>query len=469
MPGKLWTQEEREYLIDKMLAGLNEHRSEKSILEEAARTLKRSFVGTRFYWSNIKAEDTAVRESIKALPPPEKATARQEEIAEADIGRDFINIVVASRRITTVEAAIEYFKIDMADWEIERQKVKTSEGYRKDRSVHWEVEDGKTKKGIVKDSGKLLVVPLFHIQVTLKRKTQEIRARLAIEDMIADARKRVPKPVRRKFARLPSAAWYELDFPDVHFGKEAIAEESGADYNIHIARKAVLDSLGRLLDYARPHKIEQIILPMGNDFFNVDSKENETTHGTPQQEDTRWEITFREGRRLAEDMVANCLQVAPVKIIMVPGNHDEQRTFYLGEVLDARYTNDNYISVDNSMPKRKYIHFGKNLIGFTHGYWEKITKLPSIMPIEKPAEWAASINREFHLGDKHHKKDLLHKTEDIDGVTIRILRSLSGTDTWHFDKGFIGAPRSAEGFLWDKDDGVVAQFHSFLREKKGSR
>ena len=34
-----------------------------------------------------------------------------------------------------------------------------------------------------------------------------------------------------------------------------------------------------------------------------------------------------------------------------------------------------------------------------------------------------------------------------------------------FDKAYVGAPRSAEGFLWDKQDGIVAQFQSFLHKE----
>jgi hypothetical protein len=88
------------------------------------------------------------------------------------------------------------------------------------------------------------------------------------------------------------------------------------------------------------------------------------------------------------------------------------------------------------------------------------------MPVECPEFWAMSTHREWHLGDKHHKKDLLHRTEDVDGVTIRLLRSLSATDTWHFDKGYVGAPRAAEAFLWDKTDGLTAQFQAVLRSER---
>lgn len=469
MPGKFWTQEEVESLKQSMLSGLKAGQTEKSSLLSTARRLGRTMVATRFHWQRMKDEDDTLKAAFAAKPKgkQEKQEKKEEpETAEADYSRDYINIVCASRRITTVDMAIKHFKVNLNEWEIDRFKVKTSEGYRKDRQVEWEVREGKTVRGVVKDSGKMLIAPMYHIQVTLKRKVVEIRARLALDDMLADAAKQTPKPPKRKYAKLPKGLWYELDFPDIHFGKETWAEESGQNYDISIARRVVLATFDRLLGFAAPHGIERIILPLGNDFFNVDNKENTTTHGTPQQEDTRWQRTFREGRRLAEDMIARCIEIAPVEIIIVPGNHDEQRAFYLGEVLDAKYSKDKHVQVDNAAKKRKYLHFGRNLIGFTHGYWEKPAKLPSIMPLEEPEKWAASAHREFHLGDKHHKIDLQHRTEDMDGVTIRYMRSLSATDTWHFDKGFIGAPRSAEGFLWDKEDGIVAQFPAYLRHEK---
>ena len=330
--------------------------------------------------------------------------------------------------------------------------------------MRWQVEEGVVLHGDVTDTGKLLIAPMFHIQITLKRKVSEIRARQVIQDFIQDAKKHAPKYPKMVYKKR-SQLWYEVDMPDIHFGKETWAEESGHDYNLKIAREVVLQSLEKLLSYTASFGIEKIILPMGNDFFNSNNKENTTSHGTPQQEDTRWTRTFKEGRRLAVDMIDRCAAIAPVCVMMVAGNHDEERLFYLGEVLDAQYHNVKHVTVDNRAAKRKYLSFGQNLVCFTHGYYEKLSRLPALMPLEEPMLWAASKHREFHLGDKHHKVDLLHRTEDVDGVTIRILRSLSATDTWHFDKGYVGSPRSAESFLWDKHDGVIAQFQSFLHNK----
>lgn len=460
MTGKPWSAADLTTLQERMLRYLNEGATEIDACEKTAGEMGRTISAIRIRWDMLQRQDQTLKNKV-----PRKSPERDQETTEAEYGDDYINIVCASRRITTVQDALEHFKIDLSVWEVERYKVKTSEGYRKDRRVVWQVTDGQVVHGDVHDSGKLLIAPMFHVQVSLRRKKSEIRARQVIQDFIADAKKHAPR-YPKLITSKPTGLWFEIDMPDIHFGKETWAEESGEHYNLSIARDIVLSSLDRLLSYAASFKAEYIILPMGNDFFNSNNKENTTSHGTPQQEDTRWTRTFREGRRLAVEMIDRCAAVAPVSVIMIAGNHDEERLFYLGEVLDAQYSKAKHVTVDNRAKKRKYVQFGNNLIGFTHGYHEKLAKLPSLMPIEEPLWWACSRNREWHLGDKHHKVDLLHRTEDVDGVTIRVLRSLSATDTWHFDKGYVGTPRSAEGFLWDKSDGVIAQFQAFLKEKK---
>lgn len=389
--------------------------------------------------------------------------APQGENAQVEYGDEYINVISASRRIHSIEDVIREFKIDTTQWKVDKVRTRTSEGYRKDRTVEWEVSEGQVTRGKVKDSGKMLVVPLFHMEVRFIRKTDEIRARLAIEDLIADARRKIPpKPLRPKPPR--GGLCLEVDFPDLHFGKLTWEEESGENYDIKIASQLVRDAVASLLGYARHHKIERILLPLGNDFFNVDNKENTTTHGTPQQEDTRYQKTFRMGRQLAVEIIEGLAQLAPVDVVIIPGNHDETRMFYLGDLLDVKYSKDKNITVNNAAKKRKYYTFGKTLIGLTHGYHEKLDKLSFIMATEQPDLWAKTHHREWHLGDKHHKKDLLYGAEDLNGVTIRLLRSLSATDAWHFDKGFVGTPRGAEAFLWHPEDGLVAQYHTTVKK-----
>lgn len=378
-----------------------------------------------------------------------------EGAGEYEQGDDFINIVCASQRMMTEQEVIEQFRVDMDKWEVERFKVKTSEGYRKDRRVEWKVENGTVLHGDVNDTGKMLVVPLYHIEVRFKRKVEEIRARLAVEDMKRDAQAHafhygtVKHANKRKGGML-----LEIGMPDIHFGRLTWHEESGEDYDIKIAERVIHKVLDELLSYSGAFKVERILLPIGNDFYNVNSKSNTTAAGTPQQEDTRWQKTFRMGRRLAVSMVEACLEVAPTDVLIIKGNHDEERTFYMGDALECWFHACRHVTIDNTAKARKYYVYGCNLIGFTHGSEEKMDRLPMLMPVEVPELWAGSKHREIHCGDKHHKYDAKEQA----GVVVRILRSLAAADAWTYQKGFVGAMRAAEGFLWDKENGLRAQF-----------
>lgn len=376
--------------------------------------------------------------------------------SEYTASHDFINIVVSSERILTEEDIIGQFEVDTTKWEIYEFQVKTSEGYRKDKQIDWHVKDGKVTEGNSIDSGKMLVVPLFHIRAKFRRKTEEIRAGLAIQDMIDDLRKKAPSYPKIQYKRshiYDKGLLYEIDIPDIHFGRLTWEKESGEDYDIRIAHHAVHSVLDELLLWIKNQPVSGILLPIGNDFFNVNNKDNTTVHGTPQQEDTRWQKTFTSGRRLAQEMIEKCLEIAPVDVVVMPGNHDEEKTFYLGEVLDAAYSKHPNVKIDNSPKTRKYRLHGTNLIGFAHGYDEKLYRLPALMAIDEPELWGKSKYREFHTGDKHHKFDTSE-----DGITVRILRSLAARDAWTFRNGFVGSIRAAEAFLWHPEKGVIAQY-----------
>jgi len=378
---------------------------------------------------------------------------KQTDTSSFEQGDDFINIVCASPRMMTKEGVLAQFRVDENQWKVESFKVKTSEGYRKDRQVSWHVKGGNVISGDVEDTGKMLVVPLFHIEVRLKRKTEEIRARNVLEELVEDARKFAPKYPRVKYPKQKDGLLYEIAISDLHFGRLTWHSESGKDFDVRIAERDVHKVLDELLRYSTSHAISRILLPLGNDFFNVNSKTNTTVNGTLQQEDTRWQKTFKLGRELAVGMIDKCARIAPVDVLIVKGNHDEERTFYLGEALECWYNRNPNVSIDNGAKARKYYSFGSNLIGFTHGSSEKLERLPMLMTLEVPELWAASTHREFHTGHKHRK----YETSE-EGITIRILRALAEVDAWTYEKGFIGSQRAAEGFMWHPTKGLVAQF-----------
>lgn len=433
--GHFWTTEEDQALLD----------LRKRSSESGAKVCKE-------YSDQTGISFEAVRSRLKRLSPGKEEDSQ--EGASYEQGEDFINIICSSRRMLTKEDVIKQFKVDIKQWEIEKFKIHTSEGYRKDRKVDWHVKNGEVTSGDVEDSGKMLVVTMFHTEVRLIRKVDEIRARSVITDMKKDALNYAPVYAPIQYKKSKGDALYEIDMPDIHFGRLTWSEETGQDYDIQIAEKMVDKVLTDLLGYASLFPVHKILLPIGNDFYNVNSKDNTTINGTPQQEDTRWQKTYRRGRELAVHMIEMCSQLAPVDVLIIKGNHDEEKSFYMGDGLYAWFHNSHNVHIDNGAMSRKYYLYGHNLIGFTHGDEEKLDKLPSIMPTEVPDLWAKSTYREFHLGHKHKK----YEVNEENGVVVRLLRSLVPIDAWTYDKGFVGALRAAEGFVWDKNRGLIAQF-----------
>jgi hypothetical protein len=361
------------------------------------------------------------------------------------------------KRIRNERDLIEALNIDTDTWEIEKFTVGKSEGYRKDRKVSWETDRG-VSHGTVEDSGLLLIEPMFAVKVFLRRKTQEIRNRLVVDDIKKDLKKFAPKYSKIKYSKIKDALLYEIAAFDFHIGKLTWAEESGENSDLKTQVKRVTEVFDELLSHAKNYPIEKILIPFGGDFYNSDNKFDSTTALTPQSEDTRWQKTFRAGRILAVTLIDKCSQIAPVDVLVLSGNHDETRSFFLGDALESWYHGNKNVTIDNSARRRKYYKYGRDLLMFVHGSEEKMNKLPGIMAMEEPMLWADTKFREIHCGDKHHREDVLFKTHEAEGVVVRLLSSLSPTDAWHASKGFIGALQASQSFLWSKDNGMIAQF-----------
>ena len=345
-------------------------------------------------------------------------------------------------RVVTVEKLLEIYNIDLEIWEIEKQIVNT-----------WEV-------GAKGPDGKITTTPLFQVKLWLKRKQVLFELQNVRQEFLEDLKKLSPQ-VPSNFRKQPQEGkLLEITVFDLHFGKVAWHEEVGENYNIEIATQRFNDCIDYFIDLYKGTSLGRILLPISNDFFNSDRSHpfNSTTSGTPQEEDTRWQNTFRKGRELLITNIQKLSKIAPVEVKVVPGNHDYERSFYLGDSLEGWFYNDQNVNIDNSPNPRKYFSYGKNLIGFTHGNNEKLADLPMIMAQENPTAWAMSYYREFHLGHLHHKKEgRFNATNELQGVMVRHMSSLSGTDSWHHKKGYIGARKSAEAFLWDKEKGLLNQ------------
>lgn len=432
------TKHQQEIFHRAIATAVSDHWSAKEAQEYLAAQMGKVF-GQRMIQRYMERRRMLVE---NRLPPQPNQTPEPPEggdtVKELGTGSDSKEVWLESQRVVTLDDALKKGNVDLTKWDVDRYVVNA-----------WEV-------GAKGPDKRIRVTPLWQVKVWLKAKKgwnpSEFR-KLLVKDLRALA------PSYRKLEYSPGAPLLaELSVFDAHFGKLAWAPETGQDYDIKICRERYMKACRGLLTRAARLEPERIVYVLGNDFFHADHK-NQTTSGTEVECDGRWQKAFRIGKDCCITIAEEASQIAPVDILIVPGNHDREKAFCLGEVLDARFHLNHDINVINNPDPFVYYRWGKTLLGFNHGEEyvgdKKRGELPTQMSTDKAVDWSETVWREWHLGHFHSEDELVwryRKVQQIRDITVRVLPSLSSTDGWHRQKGY-ASPLAAECHLYHKDLG----------------
>lgn len=375
----------------------------------------------------------------KIKPEADKADLRQR--LEVDEDEKSKGITSVSSSLRSLNAVLSAAQVDLAIWEVERHVINKWD-------VAMKLKDGKGQHKPHAES-------LWQIKIWLRRKIPKL-IEDAAKEFLERIRKHAPKyPRLIRPKHLDDPRILEVGLVDAHFGKLAWGEETGVNYDLKIAGSVYFNAAQDVLARTKHVNIFQIILPIGNDFFHTNNAEGTTARGTRQDTDGRSKKVFRAGKDAVIRAIEAFLVRAPVKVVWVPGNHDPDTSWYLCELLAAYFGRCDAVEIDTSPMSRKYIRFGNTLIGLAHGDEESWQSLPSIMASEERDAWAKAKYCEWHVGHFHKQKQIQYNAGDtFNSVVVRVLPSLSGTDAWHYRKGYVKTPRAAESYLWTKDRGL---------------
>jgi predicted phosphodiesterase len=353
-----------------------------------------------------------------------------------ELSGDSWTISLPRTRIKSLDELVKACSIDLNVWEVERFVANK-----------WEV-------GAKDNDGKLQIEPLHQVKAWLKKKVYKIAVADEIADLLKDAKKKIPKPPALKLRPAQSGNMLEISIPDLHMGKLAWSKETGwGDYDTRIAKGLFEEATEVLLSRVSHYDLDEIWLIHGNDLLNADNSQGTTTRGTPQNTDSRYEKVFAETRQMICEQILKVRKLAKKKrVVMVRGNHDYQSVFCLGDSLQCYFHTYEDIEIDNTPKPRKYHQFGHVLLGFTHGHQGKLQDYPSYMSAEVPHLFASTWWREFHTGHLHKRGMIL---DEKNGTCVRILTSLCEADAYHSESGFVGNIRSAECFVWNRDEGLI--------------
>lgn len=207
------------------------------------------------------------------------------------------------------------------------------------------------------------------------------------------------------------------------------------------------------------YNIDTVILPISNDFFHTDNYQNQTTNFTPQ--DTM--MDYSSEYEMGFDILVSTINMLKehssiVEVVLVQGNHDRTKSFYLAHALEVFFKNNNDVNFKREHGVVKGLTIGNTFIGWHHGNC-KIEDLPLLFAThpEYSEQFGNAKFREIHTGDKHH-----YMAKEVKGVRIQQMPSLSGTDRWHLDNNYVHSIRAAIALVYDYKKGKVCEFEERL-------
>jgi hypothetical protein len=246
---------------------------------------------------------------------------------------------------------------------------------------------------------------------------------------------------------------------DLHYGKYGWMDETGQGYSRNEARELLMDKTNELASYvAKLGRPEVIIVASGSDWFHIDNQFNSTTRGTPQDVDGTASQILMEGCHLAYDHIEMLRQIAPIKYVNVPGNHDYNNAVSMMMFLLAKYTDAKDVEIIQSSRKRQYVGYGNSILGFGHGDCITPKDMMSAMVKEAKDLFTASEFQYFFSGHLHHEI-----AREIGGLTHYQLKSLSGIDRYHSKHGYITSGRALQSFVVSRNSGVTVQINCNVR------
>lgn len=339
----------------------------------------------------------------------------------------------------TPEAIMRAYNIDTKAWKVVSW-----------RSNFWQAQ----RKG-----GSIML--LYQTRITVKPVEDEITLAEVKEHFDSFKNTYKPTPVIYKPEEI-TERMLEVNICDLHLGKLAWCGETGESYDFKIARDRFNQVLEPDIQEALSLKPEKILFVWCHDFFNADGISDATTRGTPQHCDVRWQKMFLVGCEMLVEAIDRLSKAAPVETFYIASNHARQVEFYAINYLSAWFRNYDNVTVHVNCKSRYYYEYGVNLIGFTHSYYEKKGNIPFLMSTEAPEAWARTRYREFHMGHYH-----CEITEEKGPVIYRWLPSVTGTDAYHYDSGFVGAVKRSYSFVWDKHIGLAAILPRYIKRTGG--
>lgn len=238
---------------------------------------------------------------------------------------------------------------------------------------------------------------------------------------------------------------------DAHLGMLAWREEAGADWDLHIAERTIMDWFAAAIEMA-PRAGTAVLAQLG-DLLHHDGYESKTpTSGHILDADSRLQKIIRVAIRCLRRVVAMLLaKHERVHIIMADANHDPASGAWLREMFAAFYEDEPRVTVDSSAGTYYAYEFGNVSLFMHHGHKRGLNEVDAIFAGRYRDMFGRTKHSYAHLGHLH--SDALKATSLM---KVERHETLAAQDAYAANGGF-PAGRSAKVITYHRDHGEVSR------------
>lgn len=409
----------------------------KKYLLENPHLLRSKYSDTAKKFGTNYEQIRLVARRLRALNP-DNEPKEKEVLNFQETDKEAIVTAENCTRVKSLDDLLKQCDVDLNKWFVEKYDIGTYEvtGFDKERNP--------------------ITITMYRTKAWLKPIAQEFNIEVVKKQLKEDLSNLSPVVQKKKRERNDKKDKHLLEISafDLHLGKIGI---KGDKYSLKIAENRLFDAIEHLLYRAQGYYVDKILFIAGHDFLNSDGDWPipSTTKGTPQFNSDYHIDIYRAGRKLLIKAINYLTEVAPVHVMVIPGNHDRESMMHLGDTLELYYENHEDVKVDNNDCLMKMLVYGKNMVVSDHGDGCKVNDLPGIISQRYKNAWSDVDYVEVHRGHLHtNKSTKLQAIEELQGITIRNLSSMSATDYWHDSKGYIGNIKKAQAFLFHRKNGL---------------
>lgn len=238
---------------------------------------------------------------------------------------------------------------------------------------------------------------------------------------------------------------------DMHMGSLSWRDETGADYDLKIAEKLLLDWFAMAIKLAPD--AERAVFAQIGDLLHYDSLLAVTpAHGNILDSDSRFQKIVRVVIRTMRTIIQILLEKhKQVHLIMADANHDEASSAWLREMFAAFYDHEPRITVENSANTYYAVEHGQTCLFYHHGHKKKIDELDRTFAGAFRELFGRTKYAYAHTGHLH--------TDELKSTNLMKVErheTLAAKDA-HAAKGGYLSGRSAKVITYHKQYGEVSR------------